>query len=651
MGQQVTHIYEFGPFRVDSIRRVLQREGQPLPLAGKTFDILLALLQNRGQIVEKDKLMDQVWAGSVVEESNLTHHVSALRKVLGDSPDEHRYVITVSGRGYRFVGTVKEVVSEEANPIETNSPSLIVTEEDETIGQPVGDNAADTPNDQSIAIERKTKWQTATVVRFLLVAVVLVALASALYALFFRAHRSTLLSPINSIVVLPLDNLSGDPTQEYFADGMTDAVIGELARIRSLRVISRTSAIHYRGTNKTLPEIARELNVEAVVEGTVLRFGDRVQVRVQLIRAQNDQHLWSETYDYDLRDVLALQSEVARAVAREIQIKITPDEQARLTKTRPVNRKAYDDYLLGIYHWNRRSATDLHKAIDYFQSAIREDETYAPAYAALADCYIVLATPFSEDPRENFPKAKAYVTKALEIDGTLAQAHTVLASILNYEWDTRSAEQEYKRAIELDAGNSTALIRYARFLSQEGRFEESLMESRRALESDPVSLIVNAAFGYRLYHGRRYAEAEERLIKALDLDPNFFIARMGLGEVYAQTGRYAESVAEFNKAAGISRVPALPSLAYVYAISGRGTEAHRVLAELHETSRWHYVSPVDIAEIYTGMGDKNQAFNWLEKAYQERTPMLLFLNVEAKFDSLRKDPRFDDLLRRISNPQ
>jgi TolB-like protein/Flp pilus assembly protein TadD len=487
--------------------------------------------------------------------------------------------------------------------------------------------------------------------RFLLVAVVLIVITATFYAVFFRPNRTAPTSPINSIVVLPLDNLSGDPTQEYFADGMTDAVIGELARIRSLHVISRTSAIQYRGTNKTLPEIARELNVEAVVEGTVLRFGDRVQVRVQLIRAQNDQHLWSETYDYDLRDVLALQSEVARAVAREIQIKITPDEQARLTNTRSVNRKAYDDYLLGIYHWNRRSATDLHKAIDDFQSAIREDETYAPAYAALADCYIVLAGPFSEDPRENFPKAKAYVTKALEIDGTLAQAHTVLASILNYEWETRSAEQEYKRAIELDAGNSMAHARYARFLSQEGRFEESVVESKRALESDPVSLIINSSYGYRLYHARRYGEAEDQLMKALDLDPNFFIARMGLGEVYAQTGRYAESVAEFNKAAGISRIPALPSLGYVYAISGRGTEAHRVLAELHEAARWHYVSPVDIAEVYAGLGDKNQAFNWLEKAYQERTPMLLLLNVEAKFDSLRKDPRFDDLLRRISRPQ
>lgn len=648
MDQQVTHIYEFGPFRVDSIRRVLQRDGQPLPLAGKTFDTLLALLKNRGQTVEKDTLMDQVWAGSAVEESNLTHHISALRKVLGDSPDEHRYVITVSGRGYRFVGSVKEFLSEEADPIGPHSHSLIVIEENETNEHPIVDNEAETPSDGAVAIERKAKWQTGTVLRFLLVAVVLVVLTFTFYALFFRANRPTPLSPINSIVVLPLDNLSGDPKQEYFADGMTDAVIGELARIRSLRVISRTSAIHYRGTNKTLPEIARELKVEAVVEGTVLRFGDRVQVRVQLIRAANDQHLWSETYDYDLRDVLTLQSEVARAVAHEIQIKITPDEQARLTKTRPVNRKAYDDYLLGVYHWNRRSEGDLHKAIDYFQSAIREDATYAPAYAGLADCYVVLASPFSEDPRECYPKAMAYVTKAVEIDGTLAEAHTTLASVINlYQWDRPSAEQEYKRAIELDAGNSTAHLRYARFLAQEGRIEESLVESRRALESDPVSLIVNTSFGFRLYNARRYTEAEKQLMKALDLDPNFFIARLGLGEVYAQTGRYAESLAELNKAAGLSRIPALGALGYAYAVSGRRTEALRMLAELHEVSRRHYVSPADVAAIYTGLGDRNQAFNWLEKAYQERTPNLLFLNMEPKFDSLRKDSRFDDLVRRI----
>jgi TolB-like protein/Flp pilus assembly protein TadD len=549
-------------------------------------------------------------------------------------------------------GVVEGMLAGDAEVAGRLARSRTVIGGQEADGRPDAVERAAAPSGEAVAIERKARRRTRTLLQVSLVAVVIAALTFTLYTLFIRAKRPTPPSPISSLAVLPLENLSGDPAQEYFADGMTDALISELGKIGALRLISRTSAVYYKGKKKKLPEIAGELNVEAVIEGTVVRSGDRVQVRVQLIRAANDQHLWSETYDYDLRDVLVLQGAIARAVAHEIRIKTTPDEQARLTNTRPVNREAYDDYLRGVYHWNRRTEEQLLKAIDYFQSAIREDETYAPAYAGLADCYVVLAGPFSRDPSECYPKAKAYASKALEIDGKLADAHAALAAVLdNYEWDPAGAEREHKRAIELAAGNSTAHLWYARFLSKQRRFEESLAESRRALESDPVSLTANMGFGFRLYDARRYDEAAEQFKKTLELDPNYFLARLGLGQVYAQMGRYDESLTELNRAAELSRDNALAELGYVYAVSGRRSEARRVLAELQELPRPRHVSPADLAGIYVGLGDKDQAFAWLEKAYRERSPKLRLLNVEPKFDALRSDPRFDDLLSRISRPQ
>jgi serine/threonine-protein kinase len=486
-----------------------------------------------------------------------------------------------------------------------------------------------------------------------LLLIITAALVAGLSYLYFRQNPTPApQTEIRSLAVLPLENLSGDPAQEYFADGMTDALIGDLAKIGALRVISRTSTMHYKGTKKSLPEIAQELQVEAVVEGTVQRSDGRVRIRAQLIHAATERHLWVETYERDERNVLDLQSEVARAIASEIKVAITPQEQARLARVRQVNRTAYNDYLLGIYHWNQRTEEHVLKAIDYFQSAIREDETYAPAYAGLADCYNILAGNSYLDPRECYPRAKDYATKAIELDGTLAEAHIALGIVRNhYDGDRAGGEQELKRAIELDAGNSTAHTRYALVLAEEGRIEESLAESRRAVELDPVSLIVNTGFGQRLYNARRFDEAIDQLSKTLELDPNFYPARLELGQVYAQTGRYAESLAELNKAAELFRDSTLAALGYVYAISGRRSEARQVLAELERLSRRRYVSSVGVAAIHAGLGEKNQAFIRLDKAFGEREARLLLLRVEPKFDSLRSDPRFDGLLRRLGLAQ
>ena len=456
---------------------------------------------------------------------------------------------------------------------------------------------------------------------------------------------------IKSLVVLPLENLSGDPSQEYFADGMTDALIGDLAKIRELQVISRTSAMHYKGTKKPLSEIASELKVDAVVEGTVLRSGDRVQVRAQLIRAATDRHIWSETYERDLRDVLALQSEIAQAVVREIQIKVMPAERARLRTNRPVNRKAFDDYLQGRFLYSNRIAEEnLYKAISFFQSAVKEDPSYAPAYVGIADCYNFLGTEMigALRPLEARRQAEEAARKALEIDNDLAEAHAALGFVYHYNWDWAAAEEEYKRAIELNPNYAQAHGGYSAFLVCRGRTEEAIAESNRAKELDPFSLSISSSRGFILENARRYDEAIEQLRRVIAMDPNHYQAHWFLGHTYAAAGRLEEAIATSEKAAAISRTPgALGILGMNYGLAGRKAEAKKILNELLELNRRRYVSPPALANVYIGLGEKDQAFLWLEKAYQDRSNYVAYLKVFPGDDSLRSDPRLNNLLRRI----
>jgi len=466
-----------------------------------------------------------------------------------------------------------------------------------------------------------------------------------------RGTSSLLAGDIKSLAVLPLENLSGDPSQEYFADGMTDALIGDLAKIRGLQVISRTSAMHYKGANKPLKEIASELKVDAILEGTVQRSGDRVQVRAQLIQAATDRHLWAETYERDLRDVLALQSEIAGAVVREIQIKIMPAERARLAPNRPVNRKALDDYLQGRFlFWNRRTDENLYKAISFFQSSVKEDPGYAPAYVGLADCYNFLGTVQigSLPPMDARRQAEEAARKALEIDNEMAEAHVALGFVKQYNWDWAAAEQELKLAIELNPNYAFAHDRYGSFLSSLGRAEEAIAEANRAQELDPLSLAISAQRGYILENARRYDEAIEQLRRVIEMDQYNFYAYWLLGHTYAVSGRFAESIQSCEKAAALSRTPgALGILGMCYGFAGRTGEANKILDELLELNRHRYVPTAAMANVYVGLGNKDQAFFWLEKAYQERSNYMAYLKVLPFLDSLRGDPRFDDLLQRI----
>jgi len=509
-----------------------------------------------------------------------------------------------------------------------------------------------------VTSKTESRWSRRGIVTSIAGLVVLVVAAVSVGKLYL-VHET---KRIDSIAVLPLENLSHDPEQEYFADGITEALITSLARIGSLRVISRTSAMRYKAVSKSLPEIGHELNVDAVVEGSVQRSGNRVRITAQLIRAATDQHLWADSYERDLGDVLALQDEVARAIAREIQIKLTLQEQNRFASARPVDPGAYQAYIKGRYYLNRRSAKDVQKAIEYFQQSISKDPSYAVAYAGLADSYYVSSVFMPVAPAEPISKAKAAAKKAVELDDALAEAHVSLALIeVSYDRDWANAATEFKRALELNPGYATAhyLYGYA-YLVPQAHFEQGVQEIRRALELDPLSLIINANLGDAYLLARRYDLAIEQGRKTLEIDSNFGVAHSNLGRAYVQKEMYREAISEFQAAdaSALARLEAtrnsayantqpLAQLGHAYALSGRRVEALKVLDQLKEVSKGSFVSPFDFAIVFLGLGEKDQAIAWLTKAVEAHVYPVIYLQVDPRFDSLHSDSRYADLLRRI----
>ncbi len=501
---------------------------------------------------------------------------------------------------------------------------------------------------------RKARLATAALVLLTILATTLLTLQGRQSRL--RGAESTAGPQIRSIAVLPLENLSRDPEQEYFADGMTDALINDLARIGALRVVSRTSVMRFKGTQKTLRQIGHELNADAIVEGSILRAGDRVRLTAQLIHAPSDRHLWANSYERDLQDALALQSEVAHSIAREIRVVLTPQEEERLTSAGPVNREAYDAYLKGRYAWNQRTEERLLKGIEYFQTAIEKDPNFVLAYSGLADSYNLLGSFDSGGlpPREAFPKARTAAERALEIDERLAEAHASLGyTKLFYDWDWSGAQAEFKRAVELNPNYANTHMWYALYFAALGRFDEAIGEIRRAKELDPTSLVIIQGVGRHLYLARRYDEAIEQIRQSLELDPRFPRARMRLGDAYVQKRMFPEAIAELREALALSggSPNVMGALGRAYALSGQRDEAMKVLDDLRVLSERRYVSPFAIALVYTGLGEKDQAFAWLRKSAEERSGLLFLSAVLPELDSLRSDPRFAELLRQIGLPQ
>ncbi len=462
---------------------------------------------------------------------------------------------------------------------------------------------------------------------------------------------------ITSLAVLPLQDFSHDPEQEYFADGMTEALIANLAKIEALKVISRTSVMRYKGTQKTLPEIARELGVDGLVEGSVQREGDQVRITVQLIHGATDKNVWTDSHQRELRGVLDLQNEVARAIAGKIEARLTPVEQARLATRRSVDPDAYQLYLKGRYFFDKRSDEGFRRGIEYFNQAIEKDPTYALPYAGLAYSYNQMGHElYSVMPQqEAYPKAKAAAMKALELDETLADAHNVLAMVrLRYDRDWLGAENEHKRAIQLDPNNAVSHFWYWHFLLPQGRTQQSLEESQRALELDPLSMIVNVHLGWHYLYAQQFEQAVAQLQKAIELDSRFALTYLFLGQAYEEQQNYEKAIATFQTGITLSHgVPVyVAGLGHAYALAGKRGEALKVLADLQTASKRRYVPSYEIAVIYAGLGDKEQTLAWLQKAYDDRdSSWLVDVNVDPRFKPLHSDTRFVELVRRIGGPR
>ncbi|MCI0443060.1 protein kinase [bacterium] len=456
---------------------------------------------------------------------------------------------------------------------------------------------------------------------------------------------------IKSIAVLPLENLPRNPNEEYFADGMTEALITDLAKIGSLKVISRTSVMRYKGINKPMREIAEELNVDALVEGSVFRAENQIRITAQLIDAETDEHIWAESYEGDATNILKLQREVASAIARQIKVQLTPEEKHRLGETTAINLQAYEAYLKGQFYRAKSSEEGFNTAIDYFQKAIELEPQYPASYAGLAAVYGMIGNYGFRPPKNVYPKAKEIAQKALKVDPNLAETHNVLGYInANFDWDWLGAETEFKRAIELNPNLAVAYDSYSYFLLVQNRIDESFIMRKKALELDPISLSINTNMGSSLRSAGRLDESVIQLRKTIQMDPNFYRAYVWLGQTYDVQGKHQAAINESEKARALSKETpyVLSALGYVYARAGRKEDALEMLKKLTDLSSRRYVSPYDIALVYAGLGDKDEAFSWLEKAYQERATWLIVLNYDQQWDPLRNDDRFSNLLHRMN---
>ncbi|MGE5242960.1 MAG: tetratricopeptide repeat protein [Betaproteobacteria bacterium] len=629
MPEATAHVrLRFGVFEVDLRAGELRKHGARRRLQEQPFQVLAMLLERPGEIVTREELRNRLWSAEtfVDFDHGVNKAISRIRDALGDSATSPRFVETVARRGYRFIADVTVVEGAPRARPEAKSGDL-AGEDDVSVTR--------------VAPPSPRQWYPWTIT---VVVLVLVSIAVVIWTLQSRGPQPT---PIRSLAVLPLENLSGDASQEYFADGMTDELIATLGQISALRVISRTSVMPYKRARKALPQIARELNVDAVVEGTVLRSEGQIRITAQLIEARDDRHLWSETYDGDLRDTLTLQNKVAQAIAERIRVNLKPQEQATLEHGTLVDPQAYEAYLKGRYFWNKRTGDDFEKAVEYFNQAIARDPNYAQAYSGLADTYAlmgdweygILA------PREAVPRAKAAAVKALQLDDALGEAHASLAFCLDvFDWDLKSAETEFRRAIELNPSYATAHHWYAWHLIFSGRNVEAIAEMKKAQNLDPVSLIINADLAELLLIAHFADESIEQSRKTIEMDVNFALAHNQLAVAYLQRGRHDEAIAELQKAVQLS--PGNPTctgnLARAFAVSGRRNEAVQLLADLKKSPR---ADVSEIAVVYAALGDNDQAMTWLEKGYEERfNPSVL---LRPGFDSLRADRRFQDLEHRV----
>jgi DNA-binding winged helix-turn-helix (wHTH) protein/TolB-like protein/predicted Zn-dependent protease len=632
MNAAPSYSYEFGEFRVDSTRRLLfGRNGDAIPLTPKVFDTLLYLVERQGMVLDKDELMRAIWPHTVVEENNLNQSVSTLRRALGESRGENRYIVTVPGRGYKFVADVKKSTAPEpgAESENTNTASQLY--------QP-------------------KKFKSG--ILFLLLAGV--GAVGLVFAVYYAWHTRTTIvttappgsigiqstSQVRSIAVLPFKPLVADLRDESLELGMADTLIFRLGNIQDVSVCPISSVRRFNGLEQDAVAAGRELGVGSVLDGQIQRLGDRIRVTARLLSVGDGKQLWAEQFDEKFTDVFSVQDSISRKVTAALALQLTGEEQRRLTKHHTENAEAYQLYLNGRFYWEKRTGEGLNKAIEYFGGAIEKDPNYALAYAGLADAYSLLGV-LHLPPKEAFPKAKQAVLNALRIDDRLAEAHAALGHVkVQYEYDWDGAEQEYRRAIDLNPNYANAHHFYALYLAAAGRFDEGLAGIRRAQELEPSSLFIHANVGHILYQARRYDEAINQLKRVLEINPNIDLARSLLGLAYLRKGMYEQAIAEFQKRS-LPGTGGSGDLGQAYALAGRRDEALEEIARLQALSTQRYVAPYNLALVYASLGDTEKALEWLEKAYKDRSTLLIWIRVDARLDNLRSDPRFKAILKRM----
>jgi TolB-like protein/DNA-binding winged helix-turn-helix (wHTH) protein len=641
----VSQLVRFDRFELDLRAGELRKGGIRIRLQEQPLQVLQALLEKPGELVTCEELQKRIWpADTFVDFDHGLHAaVNRLRTALSDSAERPRYVETVSRRGYRFIGKVDTFDEPAPAPYQTN-------------------------HDPKPKPKRRV-WNSWTGMLGGFMAAIVIA--AGLFAGNVYGLRDWLLGPprlqsFHSLAVIPLDNLSGDPKEDPFVDGMTEELITQLSRLGNLKVISRTSIMQYTGTKKSLRQIAAELNVDAVIEGAVQLAGNRVRITAQLVNGATDQHIWAETYDRELSNVLIMQSEVAGDIAKQIDLELTPQQQLRLkSSAHPVNPEAYQAYLLGRWYWNMRTGEGLAKAGQYFADAIHKDPNFALAYSGQADYFAyltVLGGPEIMKPVDAMSRARTAAAKALQLDESLAEAHASMGNILhNYDWNWTAAEGEYKRAIELNPNYAMAHHLYAHLLIETGRTQESLEEAHRALELDPYSPFINNGLARQYYLSRQYDKAAEQCLIGLQITPSYFPARIQLALAYEQTGKLPQAISELEQAAGLEAggipantaqpavdVPVVHALlGHAYAISGRKAAALKELSKLQAAAAKRYIPPSYFALLSMGLGDNKQALTWLQRAYKDRSEHMLYLGLEPLVDPLRSDPRFVSLLKQV----
>ncbi len=634
-----TTTFLFGDFELDGSKRLLLKQGNPVALNSKTLDLLLVLVENHGSVLSRDELLDKVWANQFVEENNLAVQISALRKIFGERKDEHRFIVTVPGRGYSFVAELDEPADGEII-IESHSLSRIVVEEESAENDL---RPADDP-DVRPRLPAAPSWRS----RVLLVGLPVLILAVSGLGYWFFLGRTSGPPQVESIAVMPFVNDSGNPDLEYLSDGMTESLINSLSRLKQLSVKARTTVSRYKNRDVQPQQIGSDLNVQAVLNGRVVQRADQLTLYLSLIDTRTGNQIWGEQYDRKQADLVSLQSEIARDVSNKLLARLSVLDKGNLTKSYTTDPEAYRAYLKGRYFINKHTEGGYKKGLEHFQRAIAIDPNYALAYVGIADAYIS-ASDWYLSVNDSLPEAKAAALKALEMDDSLAEAHATMMYVnLFYDWNWAGVEREYRRTVELDPNNVSSHYGFVLYLIIMGRSSESIEHAKQTFQIDPLSIEANRMLGDAFLMARDYHQAIEQYHRTIEMDPYYWWPHLQLAESYLEVGRFAEAIAEMEKARSLDTSPLiLRELGRAYAVAGNENKAREILEELKTLSGKSYVSPEFVALIHGALGERDAAFEWLEKAFADRSIALLFLKTDPDWDDFRSDPRFQDLMRRV----